>query len=205
MLVEWTLPLCELLPPFVVPLTSTRALTTTHETFASFCAQTEIYPVLDKISGPKGAESLSSTGLGLDNLIERERERESAILPSTRTENQPFICACIVLRAKTKGQFLPGVVFAKGREFLLVSLGEGFGVGFRGVVGGGFPVKNKGKGAGSGEGGWWGRDRQRNQQVNAQVWSKLPFIRNARLFIILFVRNFWRVCSQFWLSVRNSV
>ena len=29
--------------------------------------------------------------------------------------------------------------------------------------------------------------------------------RNARLFIILFVRNFWRVCSQFWLSVRNSV
>ena len=26
-----------------------------------------------------------------------------------------------------------------------------------------------------------------------------------RLFIILFVRNFWRVCSQFWLSVRNSV
>ena len=31
------------------------------------------------------------------------------------------------------------------------------------------------------------------------------FFRNARLFIILFVRNFWRVCSQFWLSVRNSV
>ena len=30
-------------------------------------------------------------------------------------------------------------------------------------------------------------------------------LRNARLFIILFVRNFWRVCSQFWLSVRNSV
>ena len=29
--------------------------------------------------------------------------------------------------------------------------------------------------------------------------------RNARLFIILFVRNFWRVCSRFWLSVRNSV
>ena len=29
--------------------------------------------------------------------------------------------------------------------------------------------------------------------------------RNARLFIILFVRNFWRVCSQFWLSVRTSV
>ena len=28
--------------------------------------------------------------------------------------------------------------------------------------------------------------------------------RNARLFIILFVRNFWRVRSQFWLRVRNS-
>ena len=27
----------------------------------------------------------------------------------------------------------------------------------------------------------------------------------ARLFIILLVRNFWRVCSQFWLSARNSV
>ena len=27
--------------------------------------------------------------------------------------------------------------------------------------------------------------------------------RNARLFIILFVRNFLGVCSQFWLSVRN--
>ena len=26
-------------------------------------------------------------------------------------------------------------------------------------------------------------------------------VRNACLFIILFVRNFWRVCSQFWLSV----
>ena len=25
------------------------------------------------------------------------------------------------------------------------------------------------------------------------------------LFVILFVRNFWRVCSQVWLSVRNSV
>ena len=32
-----------------------------------------------------------------------------------------------------------------------------------------------------------------------------PIFSNARLFIILFVRNFWRVCSQFWRSVRNSV
>ena len=30
-------------------------------------------------------------------------------------------------------------------------------------------------------------------------------LRNAHLFIILSVRIFWRVCSQFWLSVRNSV
>ena len=34
-----------------------------------------------------------------------------------------------------------------------MSLEEGFGVWFRGVVGGGFPVENKGKGEGSGEGG----------------------------------------------------
>ena len=33
----------------------------------------------------------------------------------------------------------------------------------------------------------------------------VAIFRNARLFIILFVRNFRRVCSQFWLSVRNSV
>ena len=32
-----------------------------------------------------------------------------------------------------------------------------------------------------------------------------PMFTRARLFIILFVRNFRRVCSQFWLSVRNSV
>ena len=35
-------------------------------------------PVLDKISGPTGAELLSSTGLGFGTLIERERERERA-------------------------------------------------------------------------------------------------------------------------------
>ena len=34
-------------------------------------------------------------------------------------------------------------------------------------------------------------------------FTKDPKIRNARLVIILFVRNFWRVCSQFWLFVRN--
>ena len=30
------------------------------------------------------------------------------------------------------------------------------------------------------------------------VYQKRPFVHNS-------VRNFWRVCSQFWLSVRNSV
>ena len=39
-----------------------------------------------------------------------------------------------------------------------------------------------------------------------KVWGfEYTIFRNARLFIILFVRNFWRVYSQFWLSVRNSV
>ena len=35
--------------------------------------------------------------------------------------------------------------------------------------------------------------------------NSLTFFGNAPLFILLFVRIFWRVCSQFWLSVRNSV
>ena len=46
-----------------------------------------------------------------------------------------------------------------------------FGVGFRGVVGGGFLGEHKGKRGGVGEGG----DRQRNRQVIAHVLSKLPF------------------------------
>ena len=37
----------------------------------------------------------------------------------------------------------------------------------------------------------------------ALVRGSLDCFRNARLFIILFVRNVWRVCSQFWLSVRK--
>ena len=56
-----------------------------------------------------------------------------------------------------------------------MSLGEGFGVGFRGWWGAVFPVENKGKGEGGGKGGGWGGDRQRNRQVNAQALSKLPF------------------------------
>ena len=42
-----------------------------------------------------------------------------------------------------------------------MSLGEGFGVGSRWAVGGGFPVENKGKGQGGGEDAGWGRDRQK--------------------------------------------
>ena len=40
-----------------------------------------------------------------------------------------------LLRAETKGWFLPGVVFAKGCGFLLVSLGEGLRVGQVGIAG----------------------------------------------------------------------
>ena len=61
-----------------------------------------------------------------------------------------------------------GGSFRKGCEFLLVSLG-GFGVGFRGGGGWWFSVENE-----RWEGGGWGRDRQRNRQVNAQALLKLP-------------------------------
>ena len=37
------------------------------------------------------------------------------------------------------------------------------------------------------------------------MFGKCRYLRNARLFIILLVRNFLEVCSQFWLSVRHSV
>ena len=50
-----------------------------------------------------------------------------------------------------------------------MSLGEGFGVGSGGMVGGGL------KGKGVGRVGGWGRDRQRDRQVNVQALSKLPF------------------------------
>ena len=42
-------------------------------------------PVLDRISGPKGAESLSSTGLGLDNLIERAQFSPEPALDKNRS------------------------------------------------------------------------------------------------------------------------
>ena len=51
------------------------------------------------------------------------------------------------------------------------------------------------------------RSQKRKKDNNFTSWRILRRrrIRNVRLFIILFVRNFWRVCSQFWLSVPNSV
>ena len=60
----------------------------------------------------------------------------------------------------------------------------------------------------------WGKSVLFDQKKHDQFWSSflfLPFslfcLKMAKIswFIILFVRNFWRVCSQFWLSVRNSV
>ena len=56
--------------------------------------------------------------------------------------------------------------------FLAVSLGEGFGAGFRWVVWGGLSCgkENEGKGEGGGEGGGWGWDWQRNRQVNAYAF-----------------------------------
>ena len=57
-----------------------------------------------------------------------------------------------------------------------MSLGEGFGVGLRGVEGGAvFLWKAREKGKGVGRVGRWGGDRQRNRQVNAQALSKLRF------------------------------
>ena len=75
---------------------------------------------------------------------------------------------------------------------LLVCLGEGFGVGFGGVVGGGSPVENKGQGEGGGGWGGWGRDRQRNRQVNAQALSKLPL---SKLPFSFFPKNRASLCE----------
>ena len=57
-------------------------------------------------------------------------------------------------------------------------LGDGFGVGFRGVWGGGFPVENEGKGEGGGEGGGGQVKEPASRCVHAHL-SKLPFIRGA--------------------------
>ena len=81
---------------------------------------------------------------------------------------------CVIHRAETKGVFT-GVVFAKGCEFLLLSLKEGFGVGFRGVVGGGFPVEDEGKGEGVGSVGGvgWGPAKELASQCASFVETTL--------------------------------
>ena len=70
-----------------------------------------------------------------------------------------------------------GGSFAKGCEFLFLSLGEGFGVGFKGGGGGwvGFPVENEGKGEGGGEGGGvgWGQAKEPASQC-ARICQNYP-------------------------------
>ena len=75
---------------------------------------------------------------------------------------------------KLKGSFIPGVVFAKVCEFLLVPV-EGFGVGSRGGGGGDFPVEDEGKGRGVGRVGRVGGVGT-GKRTNARArLSKLPF------------------------------
>ena len=77
------------------------------------------------------------------------------------------------LRAEPKGQFLLGIVFAKGCEFLLV--GGGLGSGSGGWWGGGLLAGNKGKEKG-GEGGWgvgWGQAKEPASQC-ARVCPNYP-------------------------------
>ena len=92
-----------------------------------------------------------------------------------------------------------------------MSLAEGRGIGFRGVVGGGFSLwKIQEKGKGVGEGGGWGGDSQRNHQVNAQALSKLPssklpfsFSPNQGVFKHAFVGN-WKTRDPAPSSTRRQ-
>ena len=75
-----------------------------------------------------------------------------------------------------------GVVFAKGCEFLLVCLGEGFRIRFRWVVGGGFPVENEEKG-GRGTGNGPGKSmRTRLSKLKSLVNYPLVSSRNVGTF-----------------------
>ena len=67
-----------------------------------------------------------------------------------------------------------------GCEFLVMSLGEGFGVGFRGVVGGGSPVENEGKREGGGEG--WGGPAKEPASQCARVCQNYP-LANYRFLV----------------------
>ena len=55
-----------------------------------------------------------------------------------------------------------------------MSLKEGFGVGFRGVVGDGLPVEHEGKGEGGVEGGGVGTSKGTGKSIR-KLLSKLPF------------------------------
>ena len=59
-------------------------------------------------------------------------------------------------RQKLKGSFYRGYFSQRGASSYWRPWKEGFGVGFRGGVGGGFPVEKKGKGEVGGEGGGGG-------------------------------------------------
>ena len=76
-------------------------------------------------------------------------------MPNSRVQNLDTQKKISIPKWTFIGQKLKGssyrVVFAKGWQFLLVSLGWGFGVRFRGVARVGFPVENKREG---GWGGW---------------------------------------------------
>ena len=80
----------------------------------------------------------------------KQRPQKSWDKPAKRFVYVFFFCGQKLRVVFTGGSFR----FAKGCEFLLVSLGEGFGVGFRWVVGGGLPVEEEGKGEGGGEAVW---------------------------------------------------
>ena len=85
----------------------------------------------------------------------------------------PTLSIILSVASEGLGQSFTGVVFAKGCQFRLVFRGgEGFGVGFRWVLGHRFAMENNGKGESGGEGRGWGRDRQRNRQVNGHAFVK---------------------------------
>ena len=83
------------------------------------------------------------------------------------------VFACV--GRKLRGSFYRGQFSQRGASSYWCPWERGLGSSSGGVVGGGFPVENEGKGEGGGECGGWGRDRQRNRQVNARALSKLPF------------------------------
>ena len=75
---------------------------------------------------------------------------------------------------RNQGVVFTGVVFAKGCEFLLVSLEEGFGVGLRWVEGSNFLWGMRGKGKGAGRVGV-GTGKGTGKSMRTRL-SKLPFI-----------------------------